>query len=366
MKMYQIAEISGAKAHAGTKATEDVIHIAEDMGFQPLYIRMKDTKEGLSHKILRQICFAEDWKEAYQKIDAGSIVLLQHPFHYPQLTREKLLLKLKQKKKVRYISVIHDVEELRNLGKEEYHRHEFEFMLKIADVFIVHNNAMRDYFISKGVPKGKLVTLGIFDYLRDSSTHGLPEFERSVTIAGNLDVKKSGYLRNLSEINCRFRLYGPNYSLGQVSNISYGGILPPDRIPDVLNKGFGLIWDGDSIERCKGGFGDYLRYNNPHKLSLYLSAGLPVIIWDQAAEAHFVKKNGLGLTVSSLIDLPEVLESTNLEAYRKISEKVSIISQKLVHGDFMKGAIGKAMAVINEEGYETGEFSNEKCEKTGK
>jgi hypothetical protein len=347
--LYQIAEISGARAHAGTKATEDVIHIAEKEGFKPLNIRMNDTKEGLTHKIRRQIQFAGDWAEAYQRIEAGSVVLLQHPFHYPQLTREKILLKLKEEKHVRFLSVVHDVEELRKLGKEKYYRHEFEFMLRIADVFIVHNDVMRNFFISKGVPGDKLVVLEIFDYLRKNVNEKIPEFERSVTIAGNLDVKKSAYLGKLPEIDCSFRLYGPNYSLGQTSNLSYGGVLSPDQIPKVLNRGFGLIWDGDSIEGCHGGFGDYLRYNNPHKLSLYLSAGLPVIIWEQAAEASFVKRNGVGFTVSSLKDLPQLLNGMNEETYQQTAERVSLLSRKLIQGDYMTKAIHKALDYIKED-----------------
>lgn len=70
-------------------------------------------------------------------------------------------------------------------------------MMKIADVLIVHNNVMRDFFIAKGFDKEKIVVLGIFDYLRNESNSKLPVFEKSVTIAGNLDVKKSGYLANL-------------------------------------------------------------------------------------------------------------------------------------------------------------------------
>jgi hypothetical protein len=349
MKKYQIAEISGEHAHAGTKATEDVIRIAETEGFEPLYVRMNDTKEGTFHKINRQIQFAKDWSNAFKKIESGSLVLLQHPFHYPQLTREKILVRLKKDKKVRFLSIVHDVEELRNLGKEEYHKHEFEFMLQIADVFIVHNDVMKKFFVSKGVPEEKLIVLGIFDYLRESWNKNLPVFERSVTIAGNLDVKKSAYLGKLPEINCQFHLYGPNYSLGEAKNVDYGGVLLPDRIPGVLTRGFGLIWDGTSIESCQGGFGDYLRYNNPHKLSLYLSSGLPVIIWNQAAEAGFVKEHGVGFTVASLNDLPKLMKQMTEEDYQKTAEKVSYISQKLIHGEYMKKAIRMAMDSIKED-----------------
>ena len=117
MDRFQIAEISGEQAHAGTKATEDVITIANRLDFEPLYIRMNDLATGFWHKLNRQIQFRKDWSHAYNEIHKNSTVLLQHPFHYPQLTRESVLLKLKNKKNVQFISIVHDVEELRTLGK---------------------------------------------------------------------------------------------------------------------------------------------------------------------------------------------------------------------------------------------------------
>lgn len=346
MDKFQIAEISGCQAHAGTKATEDVITIAKRMGVVPLYIRMNDLKSGVLHKLNRQFRFYMDWKKAYQSIAVGSCVLLQHPFHYPQMTREKTLLKMKNKKKVHFVSVVHDVEELRTLGKEQYHKHEFEFMMKIADTLIVHNNVMRDFFIEKGFDKEKIVVLGIFDYLREKSNTKLPVFEKSVTIAGNLDVKKSGYIAGLPMLDCKFHLYGPNYSLDKAANVTYGGILLPDQVPEVLTKGFGLIWDGDSIETCKGGFGDYLRYNNPHKLSLYLSSGLPVIIWKYAAEAKFVEENNVGYTIESLSEISQLLKRISEDEYKKMAENVRKFSKRLTDGEYMQQALKNAMEIM--------------------
>lgn len=349
MDKFQIAEISGCQAHAGTKATEDVITIAKRIGFEPLYVQMNDLKPGVLYKLNRQFRFYVDWEKAYRRATAGSIILLQHPFHYPQMTREKTLLKMRNKKNVHFISIVHDVEELRILGKEQYHKREFEFMMKIADVLIVHNNVMRDFFIAKGFDKEKIVVLGIFDYLRNESNSKLPMFEKSVTIAGNLDVKKSGYLADLPKVDCKFYLYGPNYSLNNVANVTYGGVLLPDQVPEVLTKGFGLIWDGDSIKTCKGGFGDYLRYNNPHKLSLYLSSGLPVIIWKDAAEAKFVEKNGVGYTVESLLEISRLLKEITADDYKKVSENVRELSKKLINGEYMQQALDKSTGLINDE-----------------
>ena len=346
MNKFQIAEISGEQAHAGTKATEDVITIGERMGFEPVHIRMQDLKQGFIHKLKRQFQFYKDWLRAYRTINEGAIVLLQHPFHYPQLTREKILLKLKKKKHARFISIVHDVEELRTLEKRKYYNHEFEFMMKIADVLIVHNNVMRDFFIKKGVSDERIVVLGIFDYIMDDHSSNLPVFKKMITIAGNLDIKKSGYLVGLSKVDCAFCLYGPNYCLEKTDNVSYGGVLSPEKVSKVLTKGFGLIWDGNSIETCEGGFGDYLRFNNPHKLSLYLSSGLPVIIWKYAAEAKFVEENEVGYVIESLQEISQLMNKASETEYVKIAENTRKISKKLIKGEYMMTALNHALKII--------------------
>ena len=113
MDKYQIVETTEQFNHAGTKATADISVVAEKMGFQKLYLKMRTTKSGYLAKAQRQVGYYIDWNNCYQAITEGSVVLLQHPFHYPQLTRDRLLYKLKKEKKVKFISVMHDVEELK-------------------------------------------------------------------------------------------------------------------------------------------------------------------------------------------------------------------------------------------------------------
>ena len=57
----------------------------------------------------------------------------------------------------------------------------------------------------------------------------------------------------------------------------FGSFLP-DELPSALEGSFGLVWDGDSSKTCSGVFGEYLRYNNSHKASLYLASGFPIIV----------------------------------------------------------------------------------------
>ena len=60
-------------------------------------------------------------------------------------------------------------------------------------------------------------------------------------------------------------------------------------LEDIVQEGnLGLIWDGASDSSDEDiGMKNYTRYNNPHKLSCYMAAGLPVIVWEKSAISKF-------------------------------------------------------------------------------
>lgn len=348
MKKYQIIDCGAAFEHAGTKATQDVAEIAEKMGFQRCLLRMRTVKESKTAKLQRQIGYYIDWKRCCREIEPDSLLLLQHPFHYPQLIREHSLRKLKEKK-VRFICVVHDVEELREFRYNNYYKEEFRFMLEMADVLIVHNAVMKSFFLKKGIKETPLVDLKIFDYLQKEYSGMPPQYDKRLIIAGNLDIRKSAYIGQLWRLPAvSFDLYGGHFenSLSQYSNITYRGVFPADSPSSCLMCGLGLVWDGDSLECCGGPAGEYLRYNNPHKLSLYLSCGLPVVIWEKAAEAAFVREHGVGICVGSLWEMEQAVSRLDEDTYRKLAANAVKTGRRLRDGAYMEQAIRDAQRII--------------------
>ena len=349
MKKYQIVELSTEHNHAGSKAVQDVFDVAKKLGYEAEVIRTATSIDSLWGKIRRQALFFIDWFKIYFSITPNSLVLIQTPYHHKQLIRNWVLSKLKRDKKVKFISLVHDVEELRKSLYNNYYKNEFNFMLSIADSIIVHNDTMKAFFIKKGIPENKLVSLKIFDYLMDKeATSKNVIFERAISIAGNLDINKSAYIAQLGKLGIIVHLYGPNFShsLEQYQDIQYHGSFPASEIPNQLNSGFGLVWDGNSIDTCSGDFGEYLQYNNPHKLSLYLASGIPVVIWDKAAEADFVRKHNLGICVSSLSELKDKLEQISEKNYQEMIKNVANISTLLRYGEHTKNSIRISESLI--------------------
>lgn len=343
MKIYQIVEDYNNEKHAGSKATNDAVAILSELGAEGVPVLVATRDKGILGKVKRQIKFYKDWKKVYNAVDRDSILILQNPFKIRALGRFQVLTKLKCDKNVRIISLIHDVELLRYDTAKS--RAEFKETLEIADQLIVHNDSMKQWFIEHGVSESRLVSLEIFDYLSDKSSDIPTDFSKKVIIAGNLATEKSPYVYELGKVpNVAFDLLGVYYEpTEQPSNINYRGAFPPDDVPNELSSGFGLVWDGPSVESCVGETGDYLRYNNPHKLSLYISSSLPVVIWSEAAEAKFVEKHQVGITVSSLHELKEKLDTISEADYQQMVANTKKIKEQLQAGHYLKTAISTAL-----------------------
>ena len=125
MEKYQIFETLDGGFHAGTKANGDIADIAERLGYEKVIIRQVNQKDSKIAKLQRQLVWKKDFNEAFNKIENNSIVLLQNPFHHNQLTRNRILKKLKTQKNVKYISIIHDVEKLRAFRYNDYYKKKF-------------------------------------------------------------------------------------------------------------------------------------------------------------------------------------------------------------------------------------------------
>ena len=95
------------------------------------------------------------------------------------------------------------------------------------------------------------------------------------------------------------------------------------------------------VDGIEGAYGEYLKINNPHKTSLYIASGLPVVIWSQAALAQFVLKYNCGIVVDSLNDLHDKLSQITEEEYNRILQSTLETSKKLRSGYFTKTVVKK-------------------------
>lgn len=341
MGKYCVVEKNFIENHAGSKARNDIADILVKDGWEPLVVHHSEEK-GTLDKIKMLFLTRNDWSKIYHKIPENSELLIQYPLAmYPKVSTVAIpFLKKIKRKNVKLIFLIHDLDSLRGV----YKNGEKEF-LSTADVIIAHNPVMVDYLKQNGYSDKEIRSLNIFDYLIQDTVACRKEGEKTeVVIAGNLKREKAGYVYRLNEVEgeIQFRLYGPNYDgETQGGNVKYCGQYKPEELPEKLEGGFGLVWDGNGLNGCTGVFGEYMKYNNPHKTSLYLASGLPVIIWEKAAMAKYIEKNNLGIAVSEINEIPLKLKKMSKEDYKIMKKNVEVVGKQLCQGKMLLTVLGK-------------------------
>lgn len=329
--IYYFSEQSDPEKHAGYKARQDVESIVSKR-YKPLYPYIYKNKN--------RIIQIKNLFTVLKKVKKNDYIFIQ----YPLVTFNKIANIILKTKKV--ILLVHDLNELR-FGKTT--TTEEKNVINNASIIISHNVKMTEYLIQQGVEENKIFDLNLFDYLADNNT----EIDHSkdsnyICFAGNLE--KSGFIYNLSEniIKLGINVYGINFNKDRANkNINYMGSFEPEIISSVIKGKFGLIWDGEQTTTCSGCMGNYMRYNNPHKLSMYIAAGMPVIVWAQSAVSQFVEKNNIGFSVDSLDEIPDRIKNISEANYLLYRKNVMKIRERIVKGDFLNQALNNVEIYIN-------------------
>ncbi|MER3463877.1 MAG: hypothetical protein C4329_05145 [Chitinophagaceae bacterium] len=69
---------------------------------------------------------------------------------------------------------------------------------------------------------------------------------------------------------------------------------------------------------------------------MYLSAGMPVIVWRKSAMAEWVQQKEVGMAVTSWTEAVETIKMLNENTYRKWQSNAQEIGNKLRSGYFLK------------------------------
>lgn len=358
MKIYYISTKREKRNTAGAKAPLDIANICDNLGYREFAMpRFPSGKNKIYQKIWLFVCGTYHWTRLMKMIEYGSVIIYQHPMYGNRLV-ERMIPIIQKKKNAKFIAVIHDLESLRGgiagIIQRSAKTNEIadNSLLKKFDAIICHNESMRQYLIEQGFEKERLFNLEIFDYISDIELEcPIKNSDPSIAIAGNLAIGKCAYIYNIFEngnnSGLTVNLYGVNYQKDRANNnMIYHGSFTPEELPEKLKGDFGLVWDGNSAESCVGNTGEYLKYNNPHKTSLYISSGMPVIVWSQAAIADFILKNGVGVTVDSLSEVEERIRKLSADEYHDMCKRTVKIGKRLKEGQYFKEALKKVLMYL--------------------
>jgi len=333
--------------HAGQKAPSDIIEILK----KEYDVRMTFFDELPTKKFFKKITKRLNY--TYQFLRSRikkEVVLLQFP--YPETSKilnPIFLFNMKFLNKKKTIVLIHDLNGLRY--QDDYiHQIEIKRLKKIKYI-IVHNDIMKQKLIDNGIDKNNIYVLELFDYLCDDTfnkeKNKINKKNLKVVYAGNLAKEKSPFIHEIKDrkINYTLNLYGIGIDNDISKKIIYNGKYSAEILPSKLDGNLGLIWDGLATEEDSNiGMKNYTKINNPHKMSCYMAAGLPVIVWNKSAISKFVKKYDLGYTINSIEDISKI----DLSDYEEKLEKVLKVREKVINGYYTKRIIKKILKDMGE------------------
>lgn len=352
--VYYLSELDATSFNynAGFKARDDVEKIFSNLDVFEDYLRFSKIirpkiGEDKIHKLIRHIKSRQQWISLLKKTKRNDVIVMQYPFvnSYFGLPR---LINHYAEKGVKFIFLVHDLEFIRYDSTKAKHMKNGVGVLNAAHRLIVHNPRMQRFVEDIGVTTST-ICLQCFDYLTDvpySISDPKAAYEKKeVAYAGNLSKDKAGFTYQLPPTPI-FNLYGKGLDEEQIKNenVHYQGFFKPNQ-PKIEGT-FGLVWDGDSIDGCQGHYGNYQKINHPHKTSLYLSLGLPIIVWKEAAVSDLVDRYEIGIKTENLNQLSDSLASLSFNQYQKMVWNAQKVAEKLRKGEFTKTAIEKAIKEI--------------------
>lgn len=331
---YIMTPLQGYRDSAVIKPKEDVAYYLQQAGF-------------IAISYPRQAHNFTNW----QSMLAGTVatvqpddnVIYQTPT-WAGMDIENEVVRLLKQRGANVIAFVHDIEYVRFPDRFQKNG-QIDYYNQFTGL-IVATEPQRQRLMADGV-RVPIIVSGPWSYLQERPLVA-PSYSQRVHYAGNLVSWKSGFLSRLGA-DTRIEVYGSNnmehdlgYSLG--AGVNYHGSLTQVELTERLSNGFGLIWDEDD----HGHYTDYALTNMPHKFSLYLSLGMPIIGKRGSVVGQLIERFTLGWVLDDISALAELVAGIDQHSYdRHVAQ--SMQAGRLVRsGRYTQLAALKAIMAIDQ------------------
>lgn len=311
--------------------SKNVATAAKELGFQELnftgYPDVGNNPERRKH--LREAVLSA--------VQPGDLVVVQFPLWANLNYQAEFFDYIKNIESVKMVCLIHDIPTwMFTKGEEEYDR-ENDFwlnQLKKFDLIMVSNEKEAHKLQEDGVDV-PMIPMELWDYYY-SGPRQEKKFSKKLYYIGGRDIIDSNY-------HASTPLYLYNKQVEQkvldCGSISWLGRKPSDEIVSRLDGGFGVVVTDNLKEKSNMNFVYYNQFNNPTKLSTYLTAGLPVITMRKTYHAPMIEKLGIGLVVDDLNEIDQLLSQMTAKDYQEMVEKVKPWQDAVSEGFFIKRSL---------------------------
>ncbi|RUT64413.1 hypothetical protein CKG00_14550 (plasmid) [Morganella morganii] len=333
--------------NSGLIANRDMSFFSSQAGVSPLSYTFDNT-DNVSDVITR-----EKINSLCAPVSAGDTVIVQYPTWMNRDFEALFIAELLAMPGVKVALVLWDVliwlwdDRDRDFTQDE------EFLLmNQCDLIFSPNEKMSARLKEDGGVKTPLISLGLWDYQIEGPVNPDKKYRREVTFIGNLRKTDFSSYDGKTIITLIGDPAGLTETEKAKENLNAIGTSNNNMLLGMLNGGFGLMSyqnkNNVAEKRFFHGAERYGHYNNPLKLSLYLAAGIPVIVDSHSPHAELIKRDNLGLVINDINDIDELLDNLTEQDYNVMVKNVSHYSAKLRDGFFTKNALMKGIRHLTE------------------
>lgn len=271
-------------------------------------------------------------------LPSDSIVVFLHP-QYASLNKALVKLLLRRGS-IRLAAIVGDINGIKH-NKPALLQQELQQFAKY-DYLIVHNAGMQKW-MEQQIAGVKCSAISFFDFLAQPATR-IAEQTNIVVYAGNLE--EALFLENLPQSDRQpvtFEVYGQPFTSGmqRMPNLQYMGVSAPYSLSGRVGAAYGLVWYGPDTHRVSGNIGPYLKLISPHKASLYLLCGIPLLVPVNTALADLVQQHGIGLTISSLDEIGSRIAAINADQFNAMCANVKRTAGAIAAGKGLSAALAE-------------------------
>ncbi|MBZ6003204.1 glycosyl transferase [Leuconostoc gelidum subsp. aenigmaticum] len=306
---------------------------------------------SIDNRIFKKMSFSspyideEDWirnqlKNYESLIFPGDVIIWQYPKYSPKL--ELAVIKWAKKRNILIVALVHDVTMIRTDTNKlkKYNLETDKEVLQSFDVVMLplhFINALKDF----GVNLNNIIEIAPYDFLYNQVITPA-SYQKLVVYAGSL-----AKFPNLDQIDFDLIIYGEkNFSsvVFDQPHIKNGGFVEATDLPAKLSSGYGLIWDeADNDPYLQ----QYTQWNWPYKFSLYMVSGLPVVAWRESAIADIIMQKNVGVVISKLSELRDMLDSISEERYQQMANNAANFGKQLAMGATTKQTLSDLKILLD-------------------
>ena len=239
----------------------------------------------------------------------GDIVIFQHPSGESPRYDGVLFEHIKRYQGTRIAAFVQDIAS--QCENNEYSLEEELVLLDKADMHIFASEDIRKYYIDNGLEEKPYIIQLVPDYMTDVAPDG----------------QKQNKLYLLTD-----RYDGACVDIPSgVEIISYDEYYVTETLIRISEGGMGLIWNADN-----------------QALSLYMAAGVPVIVRAGLPCAAYVSAHGLGAVAENLNDIYGIIRDQNADISGRCHENVKKIRNLFTNGIYTKKLLMDTIIMISD------------------